>query len=104
MIGNNDYRDPQVPKLRNAVNDAQIVRAGLERAGFHVIFRQNASLAEMAAAVREFVGAIGPGTVAFSYYSGHGMEIQNENFLIPVEFHVSDETHAKTEAYKVLDL
>lgn len=108
VIGNNAYQGDHVPKLCNAINDASLVKGGLEKVGFHVIFGTDLTRAGMMAAVDEFIASIGPGTVALLYYSGHGVQIQNENFLIPVEFQIPTGEHAEDEvppqAYSLLKI
>lgn len=43
VMGNNEYRNPGVPKLNNAVNDATAVRQELINAGFTVTLIENAT-------------------------------------------------------------
>ena len=101
VIGNNDYLDPEVPKLRNAVNDARSVRQALEKAGFTVEIVENANLRLMADSINAFVKRLGSDSVALFYYSGHAIQLDSQNFLIPVDFHMSDEAAAKKEAFSL---
>ena len=72
--------------LRNAVNDAHSMEQALATAGFQTRVVENAKKAEMEAAIGEFLDKIGPDDVALFFYAGHGVQIESENFLVPVDF------------------
>jgi tetratricopeptide (TPR) repeat protein len=83
IIGNNAY---SISPLQNAVNDARTIEKALKDAGFKTILRENASKAAMEEATAEFLQQLGPDDTALFYYAGHGIQIENENFLVPVDF------------------
>jgi len=83
IIGNNAY--PASP-LQNAVNDAHSMEKALATAGFQTRVVENAKKADMEAAIGEFLDKIGPDDVALFFYAGHGVQIESENFLVPVDF------------------
>ncbi len=89
VIGNSGY--PNRP-LVNPANDARDVGARLSQLGFDTETVLDAGRKQMAAAVERFVNKLGSGDVALFYYSGHGSEIDGENYLIPVDFEGHDET------------
>lgn len=103
LIGNNDYSGPGVPKLRNAVNDARALRQALVQAGFSTTIVENASLEQMKTAIAHFTESLRqqPGAVALFYYSGHAIQIDSKNFLIPLDFNISDETGAVKGSYSL---
>lgn len=82
IIGNGDYKSGP---LKNAVNDALDMAATLSGKGFKVILRHDASRREMRDAIREFGHEISEGGVGLFYYSGHGLQVDGENFLIPID-------------------
>jgi uncharacterized caspase-like protein len=82
VIGNGQYTT--IP-LRNAVNDALDMAATLSEKGFTVILRTNASRSEMRDAIREFGTEINQGGVGLFYYSGHGLQVDGVNYLVPVD-------------------
>lgn len=88
VIGNNDYTG--VTALRNAVNDARLMEKALSEANFRTILKPNATKNDMEDAFAEFVGKLGPDDTAFFFYAGHGIQIENENLLVPVDFQVAD--------------
>jgi len=101
LVGNNDYRNPGVPKLSNAVNDARAIQRELVKAGFTVTLVENADLQQLKGAIGAFLGQLGPGSAAFFYYSGHAIQIQSENLLVPVDFNLSDEEQAVKQTYSL---
>src|ERR1700730_9632787 len=83
IFGNNAYSSSP---LQNAVNDARAIEKALKEAGFKTIMRENANKTAMEEATAEFVAQLGPDDTALFFYAGHGIQIENENFLVPVDF------------------
>lgn len=83
VIGNNDYKS--VPKLEKAVNDAQAVSRELSKIGFEVMYLPNAGQKKMNQAVNEFAQKISGGGVGIFFFAGHGLQINNQNFLVPID-------------------
>jgi hypothetical protein len=96
VIGNKDY--PQKPLL-NPVNDARDIKIALQQVGFRVIYRENANLHVMDAAVREFVQNLHKNSVGLFYYSGHGAQADGGNYLIPVGADITSKAELKSRAY-----
>jgi uncharacterized caspase-like protein len=107
VIGNGAYQHAR--ELGNPRNDAAAIAAKLASLGFAVIQREDATLREMRAAVREFVQSVPKGGVALVYYAGHGVQIKGTNYLIPVdaqmsqEYEVQDETMSMDSLLRALD-
>ena len=83
IIGNDAY---SISPLKNAVNDARLMDRALKSAGFQNILLENAKKADMDRAIGEFLDKLGPDDTALFYFAGHGVQIENENFLVPVDF------------------
>ncbi len=82
VIGNADY---SFAPLRNPINDAEAMAAALKAAGFEVIIETDADQAKMVGAVRSFGAELRQrGGVGLFYFSGHGTQIEGENYLLPV--------------------
>ena len=82
VIGNAAYDSAP---LRNPVNDARAMAATLRDLSFAVTTLENASLTEMKRAIDDFGdGLRRRGGVGLFYFSGHGVQNQGRNFLIPV--------------------
>ncbi|HUI53669.1 MAG TPA: caspase family protein [Bryobacteraceae bacterium] len=99
VIGNDAYSSRP---LKNAVNDARIMDTALQAAGFRTIVRENAKKADMEEAMIQFVEQLGPDDTALFFYAGHGVQIENENFLVPVDFVAgSTVTRAKMASFSM---
>lgn len=96
VIGNDAYA---AMPLKNAVKDAKAVAAALQRYGFTVDVATDVNFKEINKRIDRFIAALQPGDVALVYYAGHGIQIDNENYLVPVDFSAQDEADAKYELY-----
>jgi TPR repeat protein len=81
VIGNSDYK---VGPLRNPTHDAEDISGVLRTLGFAVQTKTNVNQREMDDAVDRFVQEIQDGDVALFYFSGHGVQVKGENYLIPL--------------------
>ena len=92
VIGNSDYQHPDnLPALANPVNDAEDIAEALRILGFEVIARKNQTLEAMNEAVAEFGSRIGGSEAALFYFAGHGIQVKNQNFLMPVDAKIESE-------------
>jgi uncharacterized caspase-like protein len=97
VIGNSAYKS--VSPLRNPANDAAAIAAMFKKAGFDVVdTRLNVSANEMRRALREFGSKTGDADVAVIYYAGHGIELDGNNYLIPVDAVLERDTDVFDEA------
>jgi tetratricopeptide (TPR) repeat protein len=83
IIGNDAY---SISPLKNAVNDARAMDKALKTAGFQTIILENAKEADMDRVIGEFLDKLGPDDTALFFFAGHGVQIESENFLVPVDF------------------
>lgn len=101
VIGNSAYA---VNPLRNPVNDAREVARALREKELdfdEVIQRENLSQKEMERAVRGFGAKLGPSDIGLFYYAGHGVQINEENYLVPVDAAPRSEEELEDSAIKV---
>jgi hypothetical protein len=83
VIGNSNYDKGE---LKNPVNDARLIASTLDSLDFDVILKENLSTKrDMTAAIREFGSRRSEYDVAFVYYAGHGVQVDDENFLLPTK-------------------
>jgi tetratricopeptide (TPR) repeat protein len=82
IIGNAKY---QVSPLRNAVNDASDMHEVLKKLGFETTLRLNATFQQMEDAIDSFRLKLRQGGVGLFYYTGHGVQIEGQNYLVPVD-------------------
>jgi len=104
VIGNAAY--PSAP-LGNPVNDATDMAAKLKQRGFQVTRLLDAGKRQMEEAIYGFTRLLtGTGKVGVFYYAGHGLEIGGDNYLVPVDAVLRDETDGRyntVNAGKLLD-
>lgn len=96
VIGNEKY--PAAP-LRNAVNDAEAVGALLRSTGFQTVsVYQNLKQRDFDRALDQFSTSLRTGDLAFFFYSGHGLQVNHENYLLPTDFEAMQESDVKYRA------
>jgi hypothetical protein len=93
VIGNGAYAHKA--ELTNPQHDAEDVAAALERSDFEVILATNLGQAEMQDALIRFSRAARNADVAMFYYSGHAMQFNGVNYLMPIDAKLDDEADLK---------
>jgi hypothetical protein len=96
VIGNSAYRNGP---LKNSANDARDVGARLSELGFDAEVVLNGGRKQMAEGIDRFLNKLRTGDVALFYYSGHGAQIDGENYLIPVDFEGQNETDVRYDTH-----
>ncbi len=95
VIGNGAYQeDPLV----NSVNDATDVAEAFQELGFEVILLQNQDLREMEEAIEDFNQKLRQGGVGIFYYAGHGVQVNGENYLVPLQAQLNRQNDVRYEA------
>lgn len=105
VIGQSAYR--AVPTLPNAANDGKRMVELLGSAGFDVTAAPDLAQNDMRQAIGDFaakVAASGPDTVALVFYAGHGLQIDGENYLVPVDVDPKREADIPLQAVRLNDL
>lgn len=87
VIGNNDYAElSESRQLTSAVNDAKDVAAALKALGYTVISGDaiaNADRNTIITATETFASKSKNADAAVFYFSGHGIQVGEDNFLMP---------------------
>jgi hypothetical protein len=96
IVGNGDYQN--APRLPNPINDATDVAAAFERLGFSVQLIKNGTFDAMRRSLLSFAQHVPSADIAVVYFAGHGMEIRDENWLIPVDAELKVDFSAGQEA------
>src|SRR6516162_9977322 len=105
VIGESAYRS--VTPLPNPANDAKAVAKLLADSGFEVTTASDLSREEMNGKVGDFAATIagkGPDTVALVFYAGHGLQIDGENYLVPVDVDPKREADIPLQAVRLNDV
>lgn len=94
VIGNSNY-NKDIGILKNPVNDATDVATELRKSNFEVQLITNCTYVQLREAMRKFHEKLTNGpvdqTVGLFYYAGHGVQYQDENYLVPIDADVKYE-------------
>ena len=82
LIGNQTY--PTAP-LVNPDKDAQDMSNALKEIGFSTVLITDGTKATMEMEINKYIESIHPGDISYFYYSGHGMQHQGQNYIIPID-------------------
>ncbi len=95
IIGNAAY---DFAPLRNPINDAEDMADALQAAGFSVTLVRNATQQQMNQAVDQFAASLTKEDIALFYFSGHGVQIDGRNYLVPVGVELTNQSDAKQQS------
>jgi hypothetical protein len=84
VLGNNKYKE--INSLKIPVNDATDIANALSSLGFEVILKTNANKSTLDTELKEFKQKSKGANVALFYFAGHGVQINGENILTPVDY------------------
>ncbi len=104
VIGNDSYR--RVRTLDNARADARALASALEAAGFTVTLKLDVDQKAMKQALRAFKAQLAGGDEAVFYFSGHGVQLAGENYLLPIDIEGQNADQIRDDAValqRVLD-
>src|SRR6516225_2660243 len=97
IVGNSSYQT--VPQLPNPSRDASAVAKMFRDAGFDSVdLVLNVGNLDFKRAIRKFENAADQADIAVVYYAGHGLEIGDTNYLIPVDARLASDRDADDEA------
>ncbi|TMJ77160.1 MAG: caspase family protein [Alphaproteobacteria bacterium] len=83
VVGNSAYEN--VAPLINPANDATDIAQKLKSLGFEVLLATNAGQGKMSSLLQDFRNRLTREHVALIFFAGHGVTVNNESFLIPVD-------------------
>jgi Caspase domain/Putative peptidoglycan binding domain len=99
VIGNGAYQS--AIRLDNAVFDAKAVAESFRKLGFQVVDGYDLDINQMRSKVSEFSAALTDAKSAVIYYAGHGIAVDDENYLIPTDIVLKSPTDLDLNAISV---
>jgi len=102
VVGNSAYRFSGV--LANPASDAELMAKTLKEVGFQLHgggAQVNLTRAALDQAIESFGDSLRPGDVALFYYSGHGLQVNGENYLVPVDADIKKEAEVRVKTVPV---
>jgi tetratricopeptide (TPR) repeat protein len=100
VIGNSAYQ--KTSPLINPRNDAAAVAASLRNIGFDVVsVSLDATREKLVDALRAFARESDKAEWAMVYYAGHGIEVNGQNYMIPVDAALKSDRDVQFEAVPI---
>ena len=98
VVGNSAYQ--YATPLENPANDATDISQSLRAAGFQVTTLVDSNRGALLDAINKFGEqlAISEGGVGLFYYAGHGIQLDGQNYLIPVDAQITKAHQARSQA------
>src|SRR3974377_2477961 len=103
VVGNASYHTGALP---TSANDAGLIAQTLQAAGFDVIGARDLDQDSLRRALRDFLEkatSSGSGTVAFVYFSWYALQLEGENYFVPVDAKIGRDSDIAAEAVRVSD-
>ncbi len=95
VIGNGHYEGVY---LRNPVNDANAMANALRELDFYVIQKTDLTKKQMLDVIWDFENKFNSEDICLFYYSGHGVQVNGINYLIPLNANILNERDVEFEA------
>ena len=102
VVGNSDYR--YTSGLRNPRNDASDMATALRGLGFSVISGTDLGVEGFYDKIAQFSAATRGSSVALFFYAGHGIQVDGENYLAPVDAELRDKLDLRRRAVALDDV
>lgn len=83
VIANAEYQSQ--PKLPSCKKDGHDVAEKLMELNFDILYHSDTTRSKLLTAIAEFIEQADLYSVLVVYYSGHGVQIDGENYLVPIE-------------------
>ncbi|WP_201829716.1 caspase family protein [Microvirga zambiensis] len=104
VIGQGAYQGRQLP---TAVNDAGLIAQSLTSAGFEVVQGRDLNASDLRSLVRDFLDKVQdlePNSTVTVYLAGHGVQLEGENYLLPVDARIERDVDVPIEGFRLSDL
>ena len=89
VIGNSAYTSAAA--LRNPRNDAGDMAEALRKLGFEVVLGVDLNQERFAGTIETFARAIDGADVALFFYAGHGLQLNDRNYLVSIDAQLTNE-------------
>ena len=99
VVGNDAYQS--IDRLKNAALDAKAVSESLREAGYETTLVQDADLKKLKDDLRNFRQKIQGGDEVVFFFSGHGVNLDGQNYLLPVDVRASSADQVRDDALAV---
>lgn len=104
VVGQGAYEGRPLP---TTVNDAGLIAQTLTSAGFEVIQGRDLGANDLRSLVRDFLDKVEdlePGSTVMVYLAGHGVQLEGDNYLLPVDARIQRDADVPIEGFRLSDL
>ena len=101
VIGNASYK---AKTLATPVNDAALIAQTLQAAGFDVMGARDLGADGLRQTFRDFIDSVrnaGPDAVAAVYFAGYGLQLEGENYLVPIDADITKASDVPLRAVRL---
>lgn len=98
IVGNSNYADTP---LRNPSSDADAMEGTLTSLGFEVTKLKDVGKQQLEDAVDDVTRGLGKGDTCFIFFAGHGMQLDSQNYLVPVGVKIDEPQHVEQRCVAV---
>ena len=102
VMGNDNYVN--VAKLQKAGNDAVAMATELRAAGFEVVLHKDLTYRGMVRAMESLYNSVTGGDEVVVFFAGHGVQIKNGSFLLPIDIEATSESEVEKTSYALNDV
>jgi len=99
VIGNGAYSN--APALANPVTDARAMAQKMRTLGFEVVEGYDLDKTGVENTIRTFANRAKTADLSLFFYAGHGIAVENKNYLIPIDARFEDSSALDFEAIPV---
>jgi len=85
VVGNSHYQSQRLEQLPNAANDAVRLADSLRRLNFEVLVGTDLTSQGFARLLADAEKKVPSASAILIFYAGHGVQLQGENFLLPID-------------------
>jgi hypothetical protein len=101
VIGNGKYVN--APALDNPPSDAGAIAQVLRELHFEVIDGYDLDVEAMDARITEFARRISDADAALFFFAGHGLQVNGENYLVPIDAKLDHEGQLRRQTFRLQD-
>ncbi len=102
VIGNSDYE--HTARLANPINDAEAMGDSLTELGFEVYLGIDLDKQAFDALIYQFIIALDDADVGLFFYAGHGLQVDDINYLVPVDARLEHEADLFYQVVRANDI
>lgn len=96
LVGNSDYQ--HATPLKNPTRDVDLIGVTLKQLDFKVAMHKDLTRSQIGKELGSFLKENKGADVTLFYFAGHGMQYENQNFLLGVDAKLESEFDIETEA------